>query len=56
MARAVEWRRVEYDIEKTRAAMQGSDPKALEAAVDDLSTLSYQMTEALYATLGGEGE
>ncbi len=43
-------------IEKTRAAMQGSDPKALEAAVDDLSTLSYQMTEALYATLGGEGE
>jgi molecular chaperone DnaK len=41
-------------LEKTRAAMEASDADLLRAAVDELSGLSYQMTEALYARLGGE--
>ncbi|MDX1648240.1 MAG: molecular chaperone DnaK, partial [Myxococcota bacterium] len=34
-------------IEKTRAAMESEDVAALAAAVDELSALSYQMTEQL---------
>jgi molecular chaperone DnaK len=41
-------------IEKTRAALQGDDLTALNGAVDELAALSYQMTEGLYAKLGGE--
>ena len=41
-------------IEKTRAALAAADVEALSSAVDELSTLSYQMTEGLYAKLGGE--
>jgi molecular chaperone DnaK len=41
-------------IEKTRAALAAADVEALSSAVDDLSTLSYQMTEGLYAKLGGQ--
>jgi molecular chaperone DnaK len=41
-------------IEKTRSALQAGDVQGLSAAVDELSTLSYQMTEGLYAKLGGE--
>jgi molecular chaperone DnaK len=39
-------------IEKTRAATESGDVAALRAAVDELSGLSYQMTEALYSALG----
>jgi molecular chaperone DnaK len=44
---------VAAQIEKTRALMGGEDPAALERAIDELSRLSYQLTEKLYATLGG---
>ncbi len=43
-------------IEKTRAAMTSSDAGALALAVDELSALSYQMTEQLYAALGEGGD
>jgi molecular chaperone DnaK len=39
-------------IEKTRALMSGEDPAALEKAIEELSRLSYALTEKLYATLG----
>jgi hypothetical protein len=32
--------------------MGGEDPAALETAIEELSRLSYQLTEKLYATLG----
>jgi molecular chaperone DnaK len=38
-------------LENTREAMQGEDPGALRAAVDELSSLTYKMTETLYAEL-----
>ncbi len=41
-------------VESTRTAMKGEDPGALRAAVDELSGLTYKMTETLYAELGGE--
>ncbi len=41
-------------VESTRAAMKGEDVGALRAAVDELSGLTYKMTETLYAELGGE--
>ncbi|MBW1844532.1 MAG: hypothetical protein JRJ05_09350, partial [Deltaproteobacteria bacterium] len=43
---------VAAQIETTRALMGGEDPAALERAIDELSRLSYQLTEKLYATLG----
>jgi molecular chaperone DnaK len=43
-------------LERTREAMQGEDVDAIRAAVDELSGLTYQMTERLYAVLGGEPE
>jgi len=51
-----EQRALRERIEKTRAALAAGDAEALGAAVDDLSTLSYQMTEGLYAKLGGGSE
>jgi molecular chaperone DnaK len=42
-------------LEKTRAAMAAEDAALLSAAVDELSALSYQMTESLYERLGAEG-
>jgi molecular chaperone DnaK len=45
---------VAAQIEKTRALVGGEDPAALEAAIEELSRLSYGLTEKLYATLGGE--
>jgi molecular chaperone DnaK len=42
-------------VEATREAMKGEDGGALRAAVDELSALTYKMTETLYAELGGEG-
>jgi molecular chaperone DnaK len=41
-------------VEKTRAAMASGDAGSLASAVDELSALSYQMTEQLYAALGGD--
>jgi molecular chaperone DnaK len=45
---------IEASLQVTRDAMQGEDVDALKAAVDELSGLTYQMTERLYAVLGGE--
>jgi molecular chaperone DnaK len=42
-------------IEKTRSAISSQDVAALRSAVDELSGLSYQMTETLYSALGSEG-
>ena len=47
---------ISEQIEKTRALMSGEEPDALEAAISELSRLSYGLTEKLYATLGGEEE
>jgi molecular chaperone DnaK len=41
-------------IEKTRSAIDSADVDALRSAVDELSGLSYQMTEALYSALGSD--
>jgi len=41
-------------IEKTRSAIESADVAALRSAVDELSGLSYQMTEALYSALGAD--
>ena len=46
---------LEEAIEKVRQAMKGEEVEALEGAVDELSALTYKMTEKLYATLGGDG-
>ncbi|GAG29566.1 unnamed protein product, partial [marine sediment metagenome] len=44
-------------IEVAKDAMKGEDLAALRGAVDELSALTYNMTEKLYAALGGdEGE
>ena len=42
-------------LEKTRAALTSHDAPGLAIAVDELSALSYQMTEQLYAKLGSNG-
>jgi molecular chaperone DnaK len=39
-----------------KAALAGNDAAALSRAVDELSALSYKMTEKLYATLGGDAQ
>jgi molecular chaperone DnaK len=43
-------------IAAVRQAIDGDDTAALRAAVSELSTRTYQMTESLYAQLGGEAE
>ncbi len=44
-------------IETAKEAMKGDEVDALRTAVDELSALTYNMTEKLYAALGGdEGE
>ncbi len=40
-------------IKKTESLLGGEDPAALESALEELSRLSYSLTEKLYATLGG---
>jgi molecular chaperone DnaK len=40
-------------VEAARVAARGEDVDALRAAVDELSALTYNMTEKLYAELGG---
>jgi molecular chaperone DnaK len=44
---------VAAQVKKTRALMGGEDPAALDKAIEELSRLSYGLTEKLYATLGG---
>jgi molecular chaperone DnaK len=41
-------------LEKTRVALASDELEGLRSAVDELSALSYQMTETLYAKLGGD--
>ena len=43
---------LEAALEKARIAQQQEDLEGLRVAVDDLSTLSYQVTEKLYAYTG----
>lgn len=47
---------LQAQIEKTRSFVSGEDPKALECALEELSQLSYALTERLYAALGGIDE
>jgi molecular chaperone DnaK len=41
-------------IARTRQAMSGEDATALRQAVGELSSLTYKMTEKLYADLGAK--
>jgi len=45
---------LETALEAVREAIEGEDCGALRAAVDELSALTYKMTERLYAELGGD--
>jgi molecular chaperone DnaK len=45
---------LEEVIERTREIMGGEDGGALRTVVDELSALTYKMTEQLYAELGGD--
>jgi molecular chaperone DnaK len=45
---------LETSIAATRKAMAAEDLAALRVVVDELSSLTYKMTETLYAELGGE--
>jgi len=45
---------VETALEKVRAAMRDEDAEGLAQTTDELSGVTYQMTERLYAALGGE--
>jgi len=43
---------IRAQVEKTRGLVGGQDPEALERAIEELSRLSYGLTEKLYARLG----
>jgi len=45
---------VQAALDTAREAAKGEDVEALRAAVDELSNVTYQMTEKLYAALGGD--
>jgi molecular chaperone DnaK len=45
---------LEAVMARVRGVLAKDDLAALKSAVDELSALSYKMTERLYATLGGE--
>jgi molecular chaperone DnaK len=45
---------IQAALARTKKALAGNDPAELTAAVDDLTRLSYKMTEKLYSALGGE--
>jgi molecular chaperone DnaK len=47
---------LKQSLAKTREAMGGDDAGALRTAIDELSALTYKMTESLYAELSGESE
>ena len=42
-------------IQATRSALEGNDTAVLRQAIGELSSLTYKMTEKLYAELGGKG-
>jgi molecular chaperone DnaK len=44
---------LKQSLAKTREAMGGDDTGALRTALDELSALTYKMTESLYAELSG---
>jgi molecular chaperone DnaK len=44
---------IEAQIEVTKGQLTGADPEALEKALQELSRLSYSLTEKLYSALGG---
>ena len=50
---AEERRALQDAIAATREAMESDEKAALHAAVDELSSLTYKMTENLYAELEG---
>ena len=43
-------------IAAAKEQMAGEDAEALRPAVDELSALTYKMTEQLYAELGGDDD
>ena len=45
---------IQAALEDARAAMDSQDIEALRSAVDELSSLTYKMTENLYAALGDD--
>jgi molecular chaperone DnaK len=45
---------IQAALEDARAAMQSEDIDALRSAVDELSSLTFKMTENLYAALGDD--
>jgi len=45
---------IEKALKKVREALENDDIGAIRAAVDELSALTYKMTEHLYAELGGD--
>jgi len=45
--------KLETALRRTRAAIASQDAGEIAAAVEDLTGLSYKMTEKLYSTLGG---
>jgi molecular chaperone DnaK len=45
--------KLEAALARTRAALQGQDAGEISAAVEELTGLSYKMTEKLYSALGG---
>jgi molecular chaperone DnaK len=44
---------IEQALARTKTALTGEDAAELAAAVDELTGLSYKMTEKLYSALGG---
>jgi molecular chaperone DnaK len=45
---------IQTALEEAKAAMDSEDIEALRSAVDELSSLTYKMTENLYAALGDD--
>jgi molecular chaperone DnaK len=45
---------IQAALEDAKAAMDSEDIEALKSAVDELSSLTYKMTENLYAALGDD--
>jgi molecular chaperone DnaK len=46
---------IEAALARAKAALLTEDAGEIATAVDDLTALSYKMTESLYSTLGGSG-
>jgi molecular chaperone DnaK len=46
---------IEAALARAKAALLTEDASEIATAVDDLTALSYKMTESLYSTLGGSG-